>query len=66
MACNISKYSNGSSNISASSVKSGLSFGYLTLGFSGSGLLVNIFSTDNGNAATESAPILKSDISEQL
>ncbi|UJR26826.1 hypothetical protein I4U23_008139 [Adineta vaga] len=66
MACNISKYINGSSNISGSSAKSVLSFGDLTLGFSGSGLSVNILTNENGNATLESSPILKSDISEQL
>jgi hypothetical protein len=65
MACNISKHSNGSLNFSGSSAKSVLSFGFLTLGFSGSGLLVNTFTAKNGNAADYS-PILKSDISEQF
>jgi hypothetical protein len=66
MACNISKQTHGSSNFSGSSAKSGLSFGFLTIGFSGSGLLVNTSAVDNGNAATEYSPILKSDISEQF
>ena len=47
MACNISKHINGSSNYSGSSVKSGFSFGIMTLGFSGSGL-VNTPTAENG------------------
>jgi hypothetical protein len=62
MACNISKQINGSSNFSGSSAKSVSTFGFLTIGFSGSGL-VNTYTAENGNAA-EYSPNLKSDISE--
>jgi hypothetical protein len=48
MACNISKHSNGSSNFSGSLAKSVLSFGFLTLGFSGSGSFVNTYNIKNG------------------
>lgn len=41
MACNISKHSNGSSNLSGSLVKLVMSYGFSTIGYSGSGLYVN-------------------------
>jgi len=48
MANNISKRSNGSSSFSGSLAKSVLSYGVLTIGFSGSGSCVNIFNEENG------------------
>jgi hypothetical protein len=66
MACYISKHSNGSSNFSGSLAKSGLSFGFLAIGFSGSGLFVNTCTLENGNADAEYTSILKSDSSEQF
>jgi hypothetical protein len=47
MACNISKQINASSNFSGSSGKSVISFGFSTIGYSGSGL-VNTQTADNG------------------
>jgi hypothetical protein len=66
MAHNISKRSNGSSKFSGSSATSVLSFGFLAIGFSGSGSLTCTYEIENGNAAAETSPILKSDISEQF
>lgn len=64
MALNISKQTIGYSNVSGSLVKSALSFGYFTLGFSGSGSLVYTTALETGNDAAEYLPIIKSDSSE--
>ncbi len=48
MANNISKRSNGSSSFSGSLAKSFLSYGVLTIGYSGSGSSVNIYNEENG------------------
>jgi hypothetical protein len=48
MANNISKRSNGSSSFSGSSAKSVISYGVLTIGYSGSGSFVNTFNEENG------------------
>ncbi|CAF1043861.1 unnamed protein product [Rotaria sp. Silwood1] len=66
MACNISKHSTGSSKFSGSLAKSVLYYGLFATHFSGSGIFVNTNEIENGNAATEISPILKSDISEQF
>jgi len=64
MALNISKNTACSSNVSGLLVKSALSFGYLTLGFSGSGSFVYTTAIETGNDAAEYSPIIKSDSSE--
>ncbi|CAF3346899.1 unnamed protein product [Rotaria socialis] len=66
MACNISKHSYGSANFSGSLAKSVLLSGLSAIEFTGSGLLVNTNMIQNGNAASENSPILKSDTSEQF
>lgn len=48
MALFISKQINSSSNFSGSLAKSVLSFGLLTLGYTGSGLFLNSFAVENG------------------
>jgi hypothetical protein len=52
--------------MSGSLAKSVMSFGFLATSFSGSGLFVNTYTVDNGNAAAEYSPLLKSDNSEQF
>lgn len=64
MALNISKHTAHCSNVSGSLVNSVLAFGYLTLGFSGSGSPVDTLALKTGNDAAEYSPILTSDSSE--
>lgn len=48
MAFNISKNSNGCSNMSGSLAKTVLNFGLLVTEYYGSGLLVNTYEIENG------------------